>query len=111
MGLTVQWGWRHGFTILGVLVLVLAPLVFWIVRNDPEEKGLRPYGAGHASAPGAPLLGEERTPLSEAVGMTAFWLLAGSFFVCGYTSTGLIITHLIPHSIEHGFSEMAAAQA
>ena len=111
MSLTVQWGWRHGFTNLGVIALVLAPFVFWIVRNDPEEKGLRSYGAGHTAAPGARLLGDERTPLREALGDTAFWLLAGSFFVCGYTSTGLIITHLIPHSIDHGFSEMAAARA
>ncbi len=111
MSLTVFWGWRHGFTILGVIALALGPLVFWIVRNDPEDKGLRPYGAGRATAPGAPLIGDERTRLSEAVGHSAFWLLAGSFFVCGYTSTGLIMTHLIPHSVEHGFSEMAAAQA
>jgi predicted MFS family arabinose efflux permease len=38
-------------------------------------------------------------------------LLAGSFFVCGYTSNGLIGTHLIPHAVEHGFSEVTAAGA
>ncbi len=43
--------------------------------------------------------------------MPAFWLLAGSFFVCGYTSNGLVLTHLVPHAAEHGFSEMHAAQA
>src|SRR5690606_26017513 len=34
-----------------------------------------------------------------------FWLLAGSFFVCGYTTNGLIGTHLLPHTLEHGFVE------
>ena len=40
-----------------------------------------------------------------------FWLLAMSFFVGGYTSNGLIGTHLIPHAVEHGFTEVAAAGA
>src|SRR6185503_45146 len=52
-----------------------------------------------------------RTPLREAVRRREFWLLATSFFVCGYTSNGLIGTHLIPHAVEHGFTEVAAAGA
>jgi MFS family permease len=38
-----------------------------------------------------------------------FWLLAGSFFVCGGTANGLIGTHLIPHEIEIGIPQVAAA--
>jgi len=38
-------------------------------------------------------------------------LLAGTFFICGSTSNGLVLTHLVPHAAEHGFSEMHAAQA
>ena len=38
-----------------------------------------------------------------------FWLLAGTFFICGYTANGLVGTHLIPHAVEHGFSEAVAA--
>jgi predicted MFS family arabinose efflux permease len=50
-------------------------------------------------------------PVSEAMGVPAFWLLAVTFFVCGYTSNGLVLTHLVPHAAEHGFSQMHAAQA
>jgi predicted MFS family arabinose efflux permease len=49
--------------------------------------------------------------VGEAMQVPAFWLLAGTFFVCGYTSNGLVLTHLVPHAAEHGFSEMHAAQA
>ena len=38
-----------------------------------------------------------------------FWLLCGSFFVCGGTANGLIGTHLIPHEIEIGIPQIAAA--
>jgi predicted MFS family arabinose efflux permease len=40
---------------------------------------------------------------------SAFWLLAGSFFICGATTNGLIGTHLIPASIDHGIAEVTAA--
>jgi predicted MFS family arabinose efflux permease len=49
--------------------------------------------------------------LREAAGSAPFWLLAGSFWVCGYTTSGLVLTHLIPHATEHGFHATQAAQA
>jgi MFS family permease len=45
----------------------------------------------------------------EVLGHPTFWLLCGSFFVCGGTANGLIGTHLIPHEIEMGIPEVAAA--
>ena len=39
----------------------------------------------------------------------AFWLLAGSFFICGASTNGLIGTHLIPAAMDHGYGEVAAA--
>ncbi|MGZ3667288.1 MAG: MFS transporter, partial [Ktedonobacterales bacterium] len=38
-----------------------------------------------------------------------FWLLAGSFFICGASTNGLIGTHLIPASMDHGIPEVTAA--
>ena len=40
-----------------------------------------------------------------------FWLLMGTFFVCGYTSVGMIGTHFIPHALEHNFTAMQASAA
>jgi predicted MFS family arabinose efflux permease len=36
-------------------------------------------------------------------------LVAASFFVCGATTNGLIGTHLIPAGMDHGMTEVAAA--
>jgi predicted MFS family arabinose efflux permease len=49
--------------------------------------------------------------MRRAVRTGDFWLLAGSFAICGLTTSGLIQTHLIPHGTEHGFSEMTMAAA
>jgi MFS family permease len=112
--LTLHYGWRSSFLWLGALLLIIAlPLILWLVRNDPADKGLQAYGAGRAvpSAGMTALPSERRVAVGEAMQVPAFWLLAGTFFICGYTSNGLVLTHLVPHAAEHGFSEMHAAQA
>jgi MFS family permease len=112
--LTLALGWRQSFVWLGILLLLVAvPLTLLFIRNDPREKGIRAYGAGQsgASAGAMPTPPEGRTGIADAMQVPSFWLLAGTFFVCGYTSNGLVLTHLVPHAAEHGFSEMHAAQA
>ena len=107
------YGWRASFLWLGVGVLVLAiPVITTLVHDDPKDKGFEAYGANTTAGKAfGGATDERRVPVSEAMGTPAFWLLAVTFFVCGYTSNGLVLTHLIPHAAEHGFSEMHAAQA
>jgi MFS family permease len=110
---TLSYGWRQSFLYLGVLLLVIAlPLTLLFIQDDPAQKGLKAYGAGQAARAGEPKAPPEgRTRVADAMQVPAFWLLAGTFFICGYTSNGLVLTHLVPHAAEHGFSEMHAAQA
>jgi MFS family permease len=113
MWLTVRWGWRTAFIVLGVgFLAVILPIVLGLIRNNPRDMGLAPYGAAPAvrTRAGADMA-VERTTLREALTTMPFWLLAGSFAVCGYTSSGLVLTHLIPHATEHGFHGGQAAQA
>jgi len=100
-------GWRTGSWTLVSAIAVLLPVIFLFMRDDPADVGLKPYGAKEGAAKGSVV---DRVPLSKALRSSTFWLLAGSFFVCGGTANGLIGTHLIPHSIDHGISEVTAAQ-
>jgi MFS family permease len=113
MWLTLGYGWRTSFFWLGVGVFFTAiPIALLFVRDNPADKGLEAFGArpaARAAGPAAPT--ERRVSLGEAMGHPAFWLLAATFFVCGYTSNGMVLTHLVPHAAEHGVSEMHAAQA
>ena len=112
MGLTVTFGWRSAVALGAVVLFVLLPIVFLVMRNGPAEVGQQPYGADDASPATVAAAADGRTTsLTQAVRTTDFWLLAGSFFVCGFTSNGLIGTHLIPHALEHGFTETVAAGA
>ena len=107
--LLVTQGWRAAVAVVAIaMAAVLVPLLLFM-RDRPAEVGLRPYGETDESQARERAQDERRTPLAAALRSRDFWLLAGSFFVCGYTSNGLIGTHLIPHAVEHGFTEVTAA--
>jgi MFS family permease len=111
--IVTHWGWRYAAGTAAVVALVLVlPLSLLFVRDRPVDKGLPPYG-GTELEPAPPRVGN---PFADAVRTlasvsrsTPFWLLAGSFFICGASTNGLIGTHLIPAAMDHGFGEVAAA--
>ncbi|MDP9321110.1 MAG: MFS transporter [Chloroflexota bacterium] len=109
--LTVNIGWRAAIELLVVVsILVLVPVAIFM-RDKPEDVGLRAFGEQLVLSDAERAADTRSTPMGVALRTGDFWLLAGSFFICGYTSNGLIGTHLIPHAIEHGFSEVTAASA
>jgi predicted MFS family arabinose efflux permease len=83
-----------------------------VLRDRPEDVGLRAYGAppDHESPP--PLQAPARTALrtlAMASRRRDFWLLAVPFFICGLSTNGLIATHFVPAAHDHGISEVSAA--
>jgi sugar phosphate permease len=107
--IAVASGWREAALVLaGVLALVAIPALL-ILRESPADVGLRPLGA----APAAPFeTGRaDRGIMRRAIRTPEFWLLAGTFFVCGATSNGVVGQHFIPHAVDHGFTQVAAANA
>ncbi|HZP97120.1 MAG TPA: MFS transporter [Candidatus Limnocylindria bacterium] len=111
MALTERDGWRSGiFLLLGAAILVSVPVLV-LMRDRPTDIGARPFGEGEVLSASEKAADVRTTPLSVAVRDRDFWLLAGSFFICGYTSNGLVGTHLIPHALEHGFTAVTSAAA
>ena len=113
--LTVWFGWRTSFLWLGIGLLVLVlPVCLALIRNNPEDRGVRPYGATgpamtRAEAEATRVAG--RVGVSEAAQTLPFWLLMGTFFVCGYTSNGIVLTHFMPHALDHNFTAFQASSA
>ncbi|MDQ6859184.1 MAG: MFS transporter [Chloroflexota bacterium] len=109
--LTVNIGWRAAIQLLvAISILVLVPVAIFM-RDRPEDLGLKAFGEQLVLTDAERASDIRTTPLRTAVRTGDFWLLAGSFFICGYTSNGLIGTHLIPHALDHGFTEVTAAGA
>jgi hypothetical protein len=94
--------WRTAYIVLGAAVLVgMLPLCLFVVRDSPEEMGMRPDG--DAAVLGAPTPFITRTPASTALRTVAFWQLGGSFFTCGF-SMALVAVHGVPMLTDHGYS-------
>lgn len=109
MWLVVLIGWRSSTLVLAGVALAMLLPVLLLMRNDPSELGLRPYGAPAIPiAPGQPAANEPGV-MRRAVRTPEFWLLSGTFFICGATSNGLVGTHLIPYAIDCGILQVTAA--
>jgi sugar phosphate permease len=110
MWLVVSIGWQSGIVILGFLLLALLPIIWLLMKDSPEDLGLRLRPDEPEISTGTP--GEPTGTASvmrRAARVPEFWLLSGTFFICGATSTGIIGTHLVPHSIDIGIREVTAA--
>src|SRR5262245_7982893 len=53
MAMITYAGWRMGSMALIVVALILLPLIYLFMRDDPSEIGLEPYGAGEPGAASA----------------------------------------------------------
>jgi predicted MFS family arabinose efflux permease len=76
--------------------LAVAFVVIALVVRDPGREQLERAGRGG---------------FRTIAGTPGFWLLLVPFFICGYTSTGLTDTHLIPYATDHHIAEATASAA
>ena len=106
-------GWRTMTVWLAIVVAALLPFAALLMRERPEDLGLRPYGETGPAPPRPPAAGNPVANafrvLSTGLGRRDFWLLGGSFFVCGLSTNGLVSTHLIPACIDHGIPAVTGA--
>lgn len=113
--LVEHFGWRLAvLPVLSACALV-AVAVFLLMRNRPSDVGLTPFGAvpGTPVTAGAPAMRITfATPfkiLAEAAQHRVFWILAGTFFICGLSTNGLIQTHFISLCGDAGLGPVPAA--
>jgi MFS family permease len=108
---TAHHGWRWASLLVAAAALAVVPLVLVFMRNHPADRGLLAYGASEATVAEVPA-GTFRAAfdgLRIGLRVPAFWLLAGSFAICGMTTNGLIGTHFIPAANDHGMPTTVAA--
>jgi sugar phosphate permease len=110
--LSVNFGWRSVSLTVALIALVMAPIAALLLRNRPSDIGLPRYGETdlhrvdrRTENPAHRALSALRRGLLSR----DFWLLSGTFFICGASTNGLIGTHLIPACIDRGIPEIGAA--
>lgn len=111
--LAMNVGWRSVSVTVAAGAFVMVPVIWLFLRERPADAGRLPYGAAPDWQP--PVRSEVNAArlalqtLRDAAKVRDFWYVAGSFFVCGLSTSGLIGTHFIPAAHDHGMAEVAAA--
>ncbi|MEE1800628.1 MFS transporter [Streptomyces sp. JV176] len=105
-------GWRPAAVTVSLTALAVVPFVWLLLRDHPADVGLAAYGAPEFTPKPAPVRGAARRALSvlaSAARTGPFWLLAGTFAICGASTNGLVKTHFVPAAHDHGMPITAAA--
>jgi MFS family permease len=113
--LTEQLGWRSALVVVLVMLVLAALAVLTLMRDRPADVGLAPYG-GDAIVPAPAQQGGIGTmlmspllALRDASRTHTFWVLFGTFFVCGASTNGLVQTHFISLCGDFGMAAVTAA--
>jgi len=104
--------WRPAAVTVALAALAVVPFVWLLLRDHPADVGVEPYGAKEFVPKPPPVPGAARravTVLLKAARTGPFWLLAGTFAICGASTNGLIQTHFVPAAHDHGMPVTAAA--
>lgn len=101
--LLASYSWRMAFVALGVATLVM---IFFIRRWFPGGTGKHVQAR---ETPGAgPSFAQDTWMILK---MPAFQILFWSYFLCGYTTSGVIETHFLPYASFCGFGPISSATA
>jgi MFS family permease len=111
--IAANYGWRAAVLPAIVAAGTCAVLNLLFARNWPADLGLAPLGETVVQRPALGSAGGavavSFAVLREAAATRVFWVLAGTFFICGLSTTGIVNTHFIPFCGDNGVLAVAAA--
>lgn len=108
-------GWRSALTVLVCALVFTLVLILIFMRDRPSDLGLARFGedsitptpqrAGNLGQ----LLLQPLQALRAAAKEPVFWILFGTFFICGFSTNGLIQMHWISICGDLGIAAVTAA--
>ena len=109
-----NYSWRWAIGLIMILIFIMLIIIFLFMKNTPKDVGILPYGQEEDTQESNETQKENPIVIAfkglfSAVKMKEFWLLAGSFFICGLSTNGLIGTHFISYCISFGIPLVTAA--
>ena len=95
-----RYGWRNSALFLGILCIALAVPLSRLVRNRPEDLGLKPDGDSDVPATASPVdvsatpseTEEEGYTWQEAIRLKAFWLIS-----IGHAASSTVLVTIFVH--------------
>ena len=109
-----EFDWQYGVVpgVSGAAVCLILFVLFG--KNWPSDVGLMPYGA--ETDPSIIQNGQKRNPIKKSFSVLfncskhpGFWILSSTFFICGFTSNGLVSQHFIPFCADNNIGIVVAS--
>ena len=103
--------WRVAFIVIGLIVWFVVIPISRLTRRDPSEIGTLPDGVKAESSNIEPKKNTAHSTglsLPQALRTRSFWLLMFTFLLFA-SSLFLVLTHIVPHAMDIGFSAVEAA--
>ncbi|MGN6549187.1 MAG: MFS transporter [Pararhizobium sp.] len=113
--LTQHYGWRPALVLVIGVLFVAMLLILLFMRDHPADLGLPAYGETEVRPVAKPtgglltLVSSPIAMLREAAQVPVFWVLFATFWVCGFSTNGLIQTHWITMCGDYGVPPVGAA--
>jgi MFS family permease len=111
--LATHYGWRMALLPVAIGCVLCLVLYATLGRELPSDLGLAPYGERHIQHPSQGSAGSaialNFSVLRQAAATRVFWVLAGTFAICGVSTTGIVGQHFIPFCADNGVAAVAAA--
>ena len=111
--LAEHYGWRYALLPPAAGCLLAIGLTVLFAADHPADLGVAPFGEKNiVPRPARAASGAVRlslAALSQASGSRSFWVLFGTFFICGMSTNGLIGTHFVPLCLDMGMTATVAA--
>ena len=112
--LIIIYGWRTAYASIGALAFVLVLISAFVLFRNPEQKGLKPYGAEESvlqTVDESVLQTVEKgLPLSEVTKSSAFFKLV-AMIIASMTAIQSVTFHLVPYARDMGIQSALAATA
>jgi MFS family permease len=113
LALLVQhFGWQGVSITLTAVIALTIPMVMLLLPESPAAIGLPAFG-GRTVVPLPAYAGNPFTVAFTALGRASksmdFWLLCLTFGICGFSTNGLINTHLIAYCADNGIAPINGA--
>ncbi|MFT5138938.1 MAG: OFA family oxalate/formate antiporter-like MFS transporter [Rhodothermales bacterium] len=107
--LLINFGWRDAHMILAVLVLLIViPPTWLIVRNNPKDKGVEPEPSGTQTDRALPFGNEHKWTIKQILSQRVFWIIAISIMIPTGCTLALL-QNLGPISLDLGFHPQQAS--
>ncbi|MGX9135657.1 MFS transporter [Rummeliibacillus sp. JY-2-4R] len=110
-----KYSWHHAIGLIFGLSIIMLIFILIFMKDWPEQVGTTPLGQIKQENVTSDNVSKENPfkivwdSLMDGSKSKAFWLLAGSFFICGLSTTGLIGTHFVGYCMSFGIPMVLAA--